>query len=677
MTTFDYSQAAPEPGAPGPLGAHPRGDGVQFALVCRHAVHVWLALFNGPDDAEPAVEFQLDAETYRFGDLWSCIVSHTGPGTLYAWRVSSEAAEAPEPAERAYLLDPYALAYTGAVHAGQGKSVVVPRNGPSVRSGRAPVPLCDSVIYETHIRGFTRHPSSGVASPGTYRGFIEKIPHLKALGVTTVEFLPLHECGDRILPRKHPLTGEPLFNYWGYSPIYYFAPTASFTVSGDPAAAIGEFCTLTSALHDAGLEVLVDVVYNHTAEGAKGHLSFRGLDDGIYYLKTQDGKPIDVTGCGNTLWCDHPIVQDLIVESLRYWVTDLGVDGFRFDLATVLNRDSDNQLHGFSALVRRITEDPVLRNVKLIAEAGNLCGGYQVGHFGTPRWAEWNERFSNDVRRFWRGDEGTKGDFARRITGSADLYQATGRGPTNSINYICAHDGFTLRDLVSYQRKHNLPNGEHNRDGTDYNLSWNCGVEGETDDELVNAIRRRMQKNFLATLFLSAGVPMLLGGDEFGRTQRGNNNAYCQDNDISWYDWGLLEEYEGLHRFCREMVRFRQSHPVFRRTTFFDGRPTNGGSQPDLAWFDPAGRTQDWDSRNLALACRIDASENDGVSLFLMFNPSMAGVSFALPEGPWYLRIDTGKAPPRDIVPMDETAPRLEAREHVVGPKSLVLLSSK
>ncbi|MGL5098314.1 MAG: glycogen debranching protein, partial [Planctomycetia bacterium] len=443
----------------------------------------------------------------------------------------------------------------------------------------------DSVIYEVHLRGFTAHRSAKVRSPGTYLGFIEKIPYLQDLGVTAVEFLPIHEFDHLEHAVKSPVDGSTLCNYWGYSTVGFFAPNGRYAKSRVAGAQVREFKTLVRELHRAKIEVILDVVYNHTAEG--NHMGptihFKGLDNSIYYHLADDPSYYkDYSGCGNSLNCNHPVVRQFILESLRYWVRHFHIDGFRFDLASVLGRDRSGAVIGNPPLLEEIAEDPELRDVKIIAEAWDAAGAYQVGSFPGGRWAEWNGRYRDDVRRFWRGDPGLTGALATRLTGSSDLYQSSGRRPYHSINFITSHDGFTLSDLVSYNQKHNDGNGEANRDGENNNLSFNFGVEGPSDAIAVGRLRLRQLKNFLATLLLSQGVPMLLGGDEFRRTQRGNNNCYCQDNELSWFDWNLVQKNGELYRFTRELIAFRRNHPVFRRTKFFKGEPPAGRQNNDI-----------------------------------------------------------------------------------------------
>jgi len=667
------------PGRAYPLGPAVRASGVRFAVVSRHATRVWLALFENVADREPALEIELEATRYRTGDVWSIYVEGLAPGALYMYRMDGPFD--PKAGHRfdksVYLLDPYAKIIVGDIQDRTAKCVAFGEKQDWVDDVRPRVPLGDLVIYETHVRGLTIDKSSRVTHPGAYLGLIEKIPYLKDLGVTAVELLPVQEFGETRLGRCSIASGQELHNYWGYSTIGFFAPTGRYAVQ--PGAQLDEFRQMVSALHKAGIEVILDVVFNHTSEGnEKGPtLCFRGLDNAIYYMLDEDGAYRNYSGCGNTLNCNHPLVRDYILDCLRYWVTVLHVDGFRFDLASILGRDTKGRIVENAGLVERIAEDPVLRDTKLIAEAWDMGGAYQVGSFGDVRWAEWNGRYRDDVRRFWRGDEGTRGHFATRLTGSSDLYQWAGRTPAHSINFITAHDGFTLRDLVSYNHKHNRLNGENNRDGLDENYSWNCGIEGETRNAQIEALRLRMQKNYLATLFLSLGIPMLLGGDEFGRTQQGNNNAYCQDNPISWYDWRLLEKNADLFRFCKEMIRFRRENPVFARLQFFDGKPAVENGEPDIAWFDNNGGPLDWEKDAGYFACRIGGIVNGSIALYCLFNASFKEVSFRIPRGAWVMRINTSLPSPDDIRDV-QNAPEIEGRGLLTLPrKSLAVLSAQ
>lgn len=677
---IDISKLSVRPGRARPFGATPEDSGVQFTIFSRHAVNVWLALFDHPAAVEPACEFRFDPSLHRLGDVWTIFIEGLGPGALYLYRLSGP--NRPELGHRfrtdQYLLDPYAGAITGDPSTRAAKCVVIEPGEGWAHDRRPRIPMSETIIYEAHVKGMTAHPSARTeARAGTYRALIEKIPYLKDLGVTTIELMPVHVCGERNLPRKNGTTGEPLTNYWGYSPIGFFAPDERFASSQVPGAATCEFREMIAAFHAAGLEVILDVVYNHTSEkdDAEPAQSFRGIDNSIYYLLDERGRDRDLTGCGNTVRCNHPVVRDLILDSLRYWVTDMHVDGFRFDLASVLRRDRWGHLQHEGPLIEQITEDPILREVKLIAEPWDLAGGYLVGAFGGEAWAEWNARYRDDVRRFWRGDKGAKGDFALRITGSQDLYGDDGRTPLHSINFVTAHDGFTLRDLVSYNTKHNEDNGEDNRDGLNENFSWNCGTEGETDDASINALRLRMQKNYLATLFLSLGVPMLLSGDEFGRTQRGNNNAYCQDNEISWLDWSMLETNRELFSFCKRIIGFRKENPVLSRRTYFTGKPAKPGSHADLLWYCAEGKAQTWSPDDKSLACLINGSENGGVDMYLIFNPSLEVLTFKLPELPWRVRLNTVNAAPNDLLDAN-SAPRILPGSSIVAkPKSMIVLT--
>ena len=597
------------PGRPYPRGATWDGEGVNFALFSEHAEKVELCIF----DDKGRREIQRVTFPEHTDLVWHCYLPEARPGLLYGYRVHG-----PYRPERGHrfnpsklLLDPYAKSLTGTINwsdANFGYRVGHPRADLSQdrRDSAAGMPKCrvidpaftwgddrrpnvpwhDTVIYELHVKGFTmQHPAVPPQLRGTYAGLASgcTVEHLKRLGVTTVELMPVHAfIDDRRLVRSG------LRNYWGYNSIGYFAPDSRYGRERP----VSEFKTMVKALHSAGIEVVLDVVYNHTGEG--DHLGptlcFRGVDNASYYrLKPADPRYyVDYTGCGNTLNLVHPRVLQLIMDSLRYWVTEMHVDGFRFDLASALARELHevDRLGAFFDIVR---QDPVLSQVKLIAEPWDLGeGGYQVGNF-PPGWTEWNDKYRDTMRAYWKGDGGLIGEFAQRLTGSSDLYGSSGRRPHASINFITAHDGFTLRDLVSYDAKHNEANMEDNRDGSNNNLSWNSGVEGETDDAAINELRAQRQRNFLATLLLSQGVPMLTAGDEMGRTQRGNNNAYCHDDEISWLDWSIAPERSRLLEFVRRLIGLRRRHPVFRRRHFFQGRPIRGSGVKDIMWLKPDG----------------------------------------------------------------------------------------
>jgi glycogen operon protein len=549
---------------------------------------------------------------------------------------------------------------------------------------RLQIPWHETVIYETHVKGFTaRHPGVPPEMCGTYAGLAHPamVEYLKNLGVTAVELMPVH----LFIHDKH-LTDQGLKNYWGYNSIGYFAPHNEYAANNSPGAVVAEFKQMVKTLHQAGLEVILDVVYNHTAEG--NHLgpmlSFKGIDNTYYYRLTEDPQYyMDYTGTGNTLNMRHPHVLQLVMDSLRYWILEMHVDGFRFDLASTLAREL-HDVDRLSAFFDIIQQDPVISQVKLIAEPWDLGkGGYQVGNF-PPVWTEWNGKYRDCVRDFWRGEDQTMGEFAARFTGSSDLYENTSRLPYASINFVTAHDGFPLHDLVSYNEKHNMANGEENRDGEDHNHSWNCGEEGETDSLEIRRLRHRQKRNFMATLFLSQGVPMLLGGDEIGRTQEGNNNAYCQDNQISWYDWENVDEE--LKIFCQKLIQYRKDHPVFRRRGWFHGKSIHGSDVDDIRWFTMEGEQmaeQDWGqgvTKCLGVFLNGATIPNPNPrgepviddNFYLIFNADHESLQFILP-GPdygtfWKKEIDTKTG-------WLEEPPSLKAGEAImVAARSLVVM---
>ena len=678
------------PGRPLPFGALPTGRGVRFSAFSRHATAVSLLLFDDAADERPALEIPLDPRLNRTGDAWHVQVDGIGPGALYLFRVDGphDPARGHRFDPRAMLLDPYAKAVAGP--SGRRKCVVVGDDFDWRGDRPLARPLSRSVIYETHVRGLTRHPSSGVEHPGTFLGVVEKLPHLVDLGVSAVELMPVMEFDELANPHTNPLTGDRLRNYWGYDTLAFFAPNQAYASERAPGAAVAEFKLMVRCLHRAGIEVILDIVFNHTAEGDETGptLSFRGWDNAIYYLLQPDrSRYANYTGCGNTMNCNHPIVRSLIIDCLRYWAVEMHVDGFRFDLGSVLGRDRNGRLMENPPILERIAEDPVLRGTKIIAEAWDAAGAYQVGQFPGGRWAEWNDRFRDDLRRFWRGDPGGTGAVATRLTGSSDLYLRDGRKPFHSINFITSHDGFTLNDLVSYEHRHNEENGEGGRDGFAVDLSDNNGVEGASDDPAVAAIRERQVKNLLATLLLSLGTPMLLGGDEMRRTQRGNNNPWCQDNATSWYDWRLLAENAGVHRFCRELIRFRLAHPAFLRAEFYTGGDPDENSVPDVGWFDERGSPHDWSPASRRLALLIDGNGvsapegRDDHDYYLMLNADREDAAFAVaPALPgrtgWYRAVDTALPSPRDVAEPGAEPP-LPGPLCAVRGRSLVLLVSR
>jgi isoamylase len=657
------------PGRHHPLGATWDGEGVNFALFSESATGVELCLFDatGNERRIPVAE-QTD-------QIWHVYVPGLGPGQRYGYRVHGpyDPANGQRFNAAKLLLDPYAKAIDGTIdwsdalfayeignpdgdfRIGESDSAASIPKGVVVdlaydwEGDRSPaIPWHETVIYEVHVKGFTkRHPGVPAELRGTYAGLASDaaIEHLRGLGVTAVELLPVHQfVADRHLVERG------LTNYWGYNSIGYFAPDVRYASSGRLGEQVREFRDMVKALHRAGIEVVLDVVYNHTAEG--NHmgptLSFRGIDNAAYYRLVADEPRyyMDYTGCGNTLNMRHPRAIQLIMDSLRYWVLEMHVDGFRFDLASALAREL-HDVDRLSAFFDVIHQDPVVSQVKLIAEPWDVGeGGYQVGNFPVG-WAEWNGKYRDCIRDYVRGADQGLAEFATRFTGSSDLYESGGRRPHASVNFVTAHDGFTLHDLVSYDEKHNQANGEENRDGESHNRSWNCGVEGPTDDPAVNALRARQKRNFLATLFLSQGVPMLLGGDEIGRTQGGNNNGYCQDSELSWYDWEAKDE--ALLEFTRRLIRFRRQHPVFRRRRWFEGRPLRGTDVSDIAWFDPAGTEmsdEQWQvgfAKSLAVFLNGDAIASPGPrgervtdeSFLVLFNAHHESLPFRLPEARW------------------------------------------
>jgi isoamylase len=688
-------------GNPLPIGgAQEQGWGVNFVLFSRHATAVRLELYQYPEDFSPTRIIQFDPVRHRTGDIWHVWVRGISAGQLYGYRVQGP--YQPEEGHRfnphKLLLDPYARAIAGvkdwdfsAAHGYDSSSRLTDLSVSTVdNAGTTPkcivthddfdwgtdTPLkhsaSEAVVYELHVRGFTIHPNSGVTHPGTFAGLIERIPYFQDLGVTAIELMPVLEFNENESQLFNPITGEKLKNYWGYNPVAFFAPKQSYCIGRPHGQHIQEFREMVKAFHSAGIEVFLDIVLNHTAENDElgPTISLRGLENSIFYMLQENRRYYrDFTGVGNTLNANHPVVRELVTSVLRYWVMHMHVDGFRFDLASVLGRDEQGNILRDAPLLEDVAEDPILRDVKIIAEAWDAGGAYQVGSFSTKRWTEWNGRFRDDVRRFWIGDEGMSGSFASRICGSSDLYERSGKGPASSLNFVTCHDGFTLNDLVSYKQKDNIENGELNRDGSDANYSDNCGVEGPSQDPAVEKMRIRLIKNFLLTLFVSRGVPMLLGGDEFRRTQRGNNNAYCQDNQVSWFDWSLLEKHKEIHRFTRGMIAFRRAHPVLRKEKFY--------TDEDIKWFAPDGATPHWaDPWQKSFACLIlGDTEPD---LFLLFNADINSVGFYLPALPtgkiWRLAVDTSRTTPYDLFDPGKELPVQGQNGFLLEPRSCAIL---
>jgi isoamylase len=689
-----------------PLGATLTPDGVNFALFSRNAGEVFLLLFDAPEAAEPTDIIRLRDRTKY---VWHGLVRGLRPGQLYGYKVRGEY----RPAwglrfnEAKLLLDPYAKAVAGKFR-NQDNLLLAYESQPAVREDvpdrrdntalvpkgvvvddafdwegdRSPdLALEQLVIYEVHVKGFTAHPSSGVASPGTYLGFIEKIPHLARLGVNAVELLPVHEYYvDDFLLQKG------LTNYWGYNSIGFFAPESSYGASRVPGAPVAEFKRLVKALHRAGLKVILDVVYNHTGEGNERGptLCFRGVDNPSYYSLTgPQAEPrryyMNYTGCGNSLSFDSPAVIRLVMDSLRYWSQEMHVDGFRFDLASVLGRGPDGSFQSSASFFDAVSQDPVLNRALLVAEPWDV-GTYQVGNFPVD-WSEWNGRFRDTLRRFAKGDAGQVGDLGWRLTGSADLYGEDGRSAYNSINFITCHDGFTLHDLVAYNDKHNGANGENNQDGSNDNNSWNGGVEGDTSDPGVLALRRQLVKNHVCHLLFASGTPMILGGDEILRSQRGNNNAYCQDNETSWFDWTGVQRNADILEFFRKAIALTRRFEVLQRRKFLLGLDLDADRVPDLEWFGPDLDRPRWNDPGLRTLCyQLDAAEGPGAvpgrRLFFILNGNFEAQWVKLPpvSGGWSRIIDTSLPSGEDFREAGREVPIDPPDHYIANPRSTVVL---
>jgi glycogen operon protein len=688
--THSSGDFALRPGMPRPLGATVLSRAINFAVYSRHGTQCTLVLFE-PGAAEPFAEIPFLPE-FRVGDIHAMMVFDLDPEAIeYAFRM--EGPFAPREGHRfdgdKELLDPTARAVSWRPTWGRKdeslatpRGHLIPQDFDWEDDHPLELPLEELVIYEMHVRGFTRHPSSEVAFPGTYAGLREKIPYLVELGVNCVELLPIFEFDETEPDRINPVTGEPLVNYWGYSTLGFYAPKAAYAATGPFQLQADEFKTLVKDLHRHGIEVMLDVVFNHTAEGNEQGptLSFRGLDNSTYYMLTPDGGYYNFSGCGNTFNCNHPVVREFVLDCLRYWVAEYHVDGFRFDLASILDRAPDGTPLANPPLLESLALDPILGRTKLIAEAWDAGGLYQVGHFPAyGRWAEWNGKYRDCVRKFLKGDAGQVSEMSLRLSGSPDLYAR--RGPTASINFVTCHDGFTLADVVSYNDKHNEANGEQNRDGSNDNDSWNCGVEGPTEDPAILSLRQRLMKNALAMLFLSQGVPMLLMGDEIGRSQQGNNNAYCQDNELSWLDWSLKTRHAELFRFCQALISFRKAHPVLRRSQY-SAAERGASDKFEIGWHG----TQPWRadlsgaSRVLAFHARLRREGVDDL-IYAAFNSYWETLDFDLPPADdnrqWHLFANTGVESPHDVcLPGHERPLKDPHRIHVAG-RSVVILVAR
>ncbi len=692
------------------LGATVDSVGVNFGLFTRNGKRVFLELYQHYYDDIPSHRFELDPKINKTGDIWHIYIKGLKHGQFYAWRVDGpyEPLKGHRFNKYKMLSDPYAKAISGSYNWDEDAVYGYDRNSPlkdlsfsTIDSGCSPtksvvindtlynweedywpkIPWRDTIIYEMHVRLFTMSPTSGVKYPGTFIGILEKIDHLKELGVTTIELMPVFEFNPGSNTRRNPFTGERLKDVWGYNPLAFFAVTGNYS----PGLRVGEqvfvFKDFIKEMHRNGMEVILDVVYNHTGEGNElgPTLSFRGIDNSIYYMLDPSNKRyyLNYSGCGNTLNCNHPVVKQMILDSLRYWVTEMHVDGFRFDLAAILGRAPDGRWIGDLSLLKDISEDPILHDVKLIAEGWDAAGGYFVGAF-PEGWAEWNGKYRDTVRRFVRGDYGMVPELATRISGSQDIYGS--KGPEASVNFITSHDGFTLWDLVSYNRKHNEMNGENNMDGMDENFSYNHGVEGDTDDPEIIKLRKRQIKNFITILMVSQGTPMILMGDEFCRTQKGNNNAYCQDNEITWVNWEFKEKHHDIFRFFKKMIEFRKKHPALRRKHFFTGKDYTGDGVPDISWHgvEPFKPDFSYYSRSLAFMISgmdcVDEEFKDN-DIYVAMNEWIEPLVFKLPKPPnskaWYLVVDTFKDSPEDFL---DNPIKLKYDKYKVMPRSVIVL---
>lgn len=683
-------------GHPLPFGASHVPGGINFSIYSKHAESCTLVLFENGASA-PLAEIPFPPE-FKLGDVFAMIVYDLDYENIeYGFRF-----DGPRDPLKGHLFDPRNICLDPYAKEIGGRDLWLQEPGTSElfpHRGRVPyeefdwghdrplqLPEEDLVIYEMHVRGFTRHPSSNVKHPGTFSGLVEKIPYLQSLGVNCIELMPVFEFDEWENPRTNPMNGESLCNYWGYSTVGFFAPKSGYAASGHFGKQVAEFKEMIAAFHDAGMQVILDVVYNHTAEGGNGGpvISFKGIDNKTYYMLDPAGGYSNYTGCGNTLNCNHPVVRDFVLESLRYWAAEFHIDGFRFDLASVLGRSTDGSPLANPPLLESLAHDPVLSHCDLIAEAWDAGGLYQVGSFPAyGRWSEWNGKFRDAARRFLKGDPGTVGEMVQRIMGSPDLYHNAGRRPQASVNFITCHDGFTLLDLFSYNEKHNLENGETNLDGTNDNNSWNCGVEGDTKDPEILALRLRQRKNAIALLFLSQGTPMLYMGDECGRTQRGNNNAYCHDAEWNWFDWSLPEQDTALLNFTRQMIALRKANPMLRRTEWLTGRDQVGSGYPDISWHGVLPWKPDWsiNSRSLAfMLCgkHCEKCGGNGDFLYAVFNSWHEPLTFSLPVLPkrklWHFFANSLENSGSDIVAPGKELPLENQKKINVGSRSCFIL---
>ncbi|WP_415238654.1 glycogen debranching protein GlgX [Seleniivibrio woodruffii] len=682
-------------GCPHPLGARVCENGVNFSVFSQSATSVCLYLFNEHDDPEPFQIIELDPKKNRTFYFWHVFVEGLKEGMHYGYSVDGprDTGLGHRFDHEKLLLDPYGFGSTDNLWV-RGNACVKGSNLTTAMrnviidienydwEGDRPLnrPMNETIIYEMHVKGFTAGKGAKVRNPGTYKGIIEKIPYLKKLGITAVELLPVMQFDDKAVIGHSP-DGEPLTNYWGYSTISFFSPHPGYCVSPEEGEHIKEFRDMVKALHKEGIEVIMDVVFNHTDEGNhKGPMiNFKGFDNSVYYHLVESEKQfyMDYTGCGNTFKCNHPIPEKLIRECLEFWVEEMHVDGFRFDEGSILSRDENGKPLKFPPILWQIELSEALADTKLIAEAWDAAGLYQIGSFPGIRWAEWNGKYRDAVRRFVKGDAGGIGELANRMSGSSDLYSPSGRMPVNSVNFITCHDGFTLYDLTAYDSKHNHANGEDNRDGIDENLSWNCGAEGETDDEAVNSLRKRQIKNFLTILLISKGVPMITAGDEICRTQQGNNNAYCQDNEISWTDWTFAEKNADILEYVQKLIKMRKRFHALRSAEFFsDGKDKNG--MPEVTWHGTELNRPNWDDEGSRVLAFTLSAMDGKTYLHVMMNMYWEPLRFGVPaiKGiKWGLLADTAQNSPDDFSDF-KSMPSVEADSVTVQGRSIVILLS-
>lgn len=666
-----------------PLGASWTGEGINFAVISKHATLVSLSVYH-LNEPQSIATLKLDPTMHLTGDHWHILVKGLPPVFRYAWQVDGPARPGHAFTPEIPLLDPSATAITGGevwgVSCPEGRLSLFQRRNYQWQEDRHPaIAPEDTILYELHVRSYTQHPSSGVSHPGTFLGLMEKAPYLKSLGITAIELLPIHEFDETDCPFFNPHTGQKNLNLWGYNTIGFAAVKASYAATASNHGQMHEFRDLVAGMHSIGIEVILDVVFNHTGEGGTNGRtwSFRGLDNPLFYMLDAHGRYLNFSGCGNTINCNQPVVRELIIDCLRFWILDMHVDGFRFDLASVLGRDRNGKVMADPPVVEMIAEDGVLAGSKLIAEPWDAEGLYQVGNFPFGRrWSEWNGQYRDTVRRFWLTGGVTVGELATRVCGSADLYELAGRTPAHSVNFITCHDGFTLWDLVSYSRKHNTANGESNRDGSDQNYSNNCGHEGPTSDPEIMRLRLKRARNLMATLLLSQGMPMILSGDEMLRTQLGNNNAWCQDNETNWMDWSINAHQSQFLRFTTELIAFRKRHSVLRRREFLDPQ--------EVSWHGNFSLLPDFSQSSKHIALQLfgmSTRREPDQDLYIAFSRANEDTWWELPTpsqgNSWGRFLDTTVEAPLEIDPSESAELWQPGQSYRLGPEGVLVLVSK